>query len=120
METNDPPTQTEGIQVNTPASIPPSAPNPQSTSTKAVLALVLGILSLVCCGFFAGIPAILLGRSEMNASSQTPGAESNKTMARIGLITGIVGTALSALVALAYVLIFALGLSTAILKGNIH
>lgn len=121
METNFPPTSTEGQKIDSPSTIiPPSSPNPQTTNTRAIVALVLGILSLVCCGFFAGIPAIILGRVEMKASSQVSGAENNKTIAQIGFITGIIGTVFSALLALAYVLLFALGISTAILQGNVH
>src|SRR4051794_8995083 len=35
---------------------------PPKNSSKAVWALVLGILGLLCCGFFTGIPAIILGK----------------------------------------------------------
>jgi putative exporter of polyketide antibiotics len=65
------------------------------TNTKATWALVLGILSLVCCGLFAGIPAIILGnmaKSEIDASG---GSQTGRGMAQAGLVLGIIGLALS-------------------------
>jgi hypothetical protein len=57
-------------------------------------ALVLGILSIVCCGFLSGIPAIILGIQSKNAQEQ--GLASNGNIGNIGFILGIIGTALSA------------------------
>ncbi|HEU5044353.1 MAG TPA: DUF4190 domain-containing protein [Nocardioidaceae bacterium] len=82
-------------------SYPPPPPPPpgaggygyvqQQTNKKAIWALVLGILSLVCCGLFAGIPAIILGnmaRSEIDASG---GLQSGRGMAVAGFVLGIIG-----------------------------
>jgi hypothetical protein len=82
-------------------SYPPPPPPPpgaggygyvqQQTSKKAIWALVLGILSRVCCGLFAGIPAIILGnmaRSEIDASG---GLQSGRGMAVAGFVLGIIG-----------------------------
>ena len=49
-------------------------------------ALGLGIASLVCCGLFTGIPAIILGYLGMQAANE--GRASNKGMAIAGLIMG--------------------------------
>ena len=49
-------------------------------------ALGLGIASLVCCGIFTGIPAIILGYLGMQAANE--GRASNKGMAIAGLIMG--------------------------------
>ena len=60
------------------------------TNKKAIWALVLGILGLVCCGLFAGIPAIILGnmaKSEIDASS---GLQSGRGMAVAGFVLGII------------------------------
>jgi hypothetical protein len=69
------------------------------TNSKAIWALVLGILSLVCCSFFAGvfagIPAIILGnmaRTEIDASG---GIQSGRGMAVAGVVLGIIALALS-------------------------
>ena len=82
-------------------SYPPPPPPPpgaggygyvqQQTNKKAIWALVLGILSLVCCGLFAGIPAIILGnmaKSEIDASG---GLQSGRGMAVAGFVLGIIG-----------------------------
>ena len=58
-------------------------------------ALVLGILSIVCCGFLAGVPAIFIGRASEKA--QAEGLATNGNLGKVGFILGIVGTALSIL-----------------------
>src|SRR5471032_3246211 len=70
---------------------PPSA----GTESKASIALILGILSLVCFGIFAGIPAIVLGfmsRRDIERSGQTLGGGG---MAIGGIITGALGSLMS-------------------------
>ncbi len=94
-----PPNQTS------PVAPPPPPMAGQSSSGKAVAALILGILSLVCFGFLAGIPAIILGRMELKAIDQGLSPESNRTLAKVGYILGIVGTILTCLGLLAYIAI---------------
>ena len=71
---------------------PYGAPVPQGTNSKAVWSLVLGILGILCCGFFTGIPALILGRSAQNeiATSGQGGAG----MAKAGFILGIISIVL--------------------------
>ncbi|MCE9625686.1 MAG: DUF4190 domain-containing protein [Deltaproteobacteria bacterium] len=88
----------------------PAVGAPAQNNTKATIALVLGILSLVCCGFFAGIPALILGRSECKAIDEGRSPESNRTIAKLGWILGLVGTILSVLGALIYVGIIAMAI----------
>lgn len=66
---------------------------PQNGSGTA--ALILGILSLVCCGFFTGIPAIILGRKGVALADS--GLATNRGIAQAGFILGIIGTVLSVL-----------------------
>lgn len=62
---------------------------PQS---KAVWALVLGILAvLCCCGCFTGIPACIVGKLELDAISRGELPEDGKTMAIIGIVFGALG-----------------------------
>ncbi len=98
-----------------PTASAPAAPGakPQSNS-KAVISLVLGILSLLCCGFFAGIPAIIVGRSEVKAIDEGRADPTNRNLAQIGWILGLVGTILSAIGALVYIGIIAM----AIMQGK--
>ena len=55
------------IPVARPVEPPPAATAPPSASTRALASLILGVLSLVCMGFVAGIPAIILGSMELKA-----------------------------------------------------
>ncbi len=81
---------------------PPPPPLPQppgfgpgpsdAKNSLGVWALVLGILSVLCCGLVAGIPAIILGQKSKQAAAE--GMATNGTLGNVGFILGIVGTAL--------------------------
>jgi len=60
-----------------------------------VWALVLGIASILCCGIFAGVPAIITGVMGRNAANE--GRATNGSMATVGMVLGIVGVGLSIL-----------------------
>lgn len=99
------------------ADAPPNgSPPPPGASGKAIAALVMGILSLICCGFFAGIPAIIVGRSEMTAIREGRSPIAGESVAKVGYILGIIGTIFSCLVALGYLLVIALGLGAGLLE----
>jgi hypothetical protein len=79
---------------------PPYGGYPQKTNQKAIWSLVLGILSIICCGLLAGIPAIILGnlaKKEIDATGQ-PG----RGMAQAGFILGIISIAVTAISLLLY------------------
>jgi len=61
-------------------------------NSLGVWALVLGILSIVCCGLLAGIPAIILGNNSKKAAAE--GRATNGTLGNVGFILGIIGTVL--------------------------
>ena len=61
---------------------------PAGTNSKAVWALVLGILGLLCCGFFTGIPAIILGRGAQREIERT--GQQGRGLATAGFILGII------------------------------
>jgi len=67
------------------------------TSKKAIWALVLGILSIVCCGFFAGIPALILGNSAKREIGASAGAQTGSGMAQAGVVLGIISIVLTVL-----------------------
>jgi hypothetical protein len=82
---------------------------PPPNHPRAVPSLVLGILSLVLCGLFTGIPAMVMGRRairEIRASGGTLGGEG---MAEGGFWTGLVGTAWAAVAASIVFLVFVFG-----------
>lgn len=117
--------QDKGPSVNLPAGEPvvdsPSQASSgrASTSIRSIVSLVLGILSLTCCGFFTGIPAFFIGRAEMKGVDQGRVPEASRNLAKIGMILGIIGTGLSILGTLAYLAILALGLSTGFMRGGL-
>lgn len=81
----------------------PVAAAPGTNDTRAVTALVLGLLSMTCMGLFAGIPAIVIGAMSRKEIDRSQGALTGRGMAAGGIVTGLFGTGLS-LVALVAVL----------------
>lgn len=67
----------------------------------AIWALVLGIVSIVCCGLFSGIPAIVVGRAAEKAHAQ--GLANNGNLGKVGWILGIIGSAIWLVVGIFYV-----------------
>lgn len=87
-------------------SYPPPPPPPEEggygyvapqTNGKAIWALVLGILSIIPCGLFAGIPAVILGNMAKNEIDASGGVQSGRGMAVAGFVLGIIGVVLSVL-----------------------
>ena len=70
---------------------------PPPNHPRATLILVLGILSIPCCGLFTGIPAIILGRSALAEIDAAPGQYGGRGQVNAGYICGIIGTVLSVL-----------------------
>lgn len=64
-------------------------------SGTAIAALVLGILSFCCCGFLAGIPALVLGYIENGKISRGQASQKGKWMAVAGMVLGIISLLLS-------------------------
>jgi TRAP-type C4-dicarboxylate transport system permease small subunit len=84
-----------------PPVIPGAAPQ---QSSKATMAVVLGVLGIICCGFLAP-GAWYLASEEIKAIDAGRIAESNRGMAQVAKILGIIGTILLGL-ALLWVLFF--------------
>jgi hypothetical protein len=60
------------------------------TNKKSIWALVLGIVGLLCCGLFAGIPALILGRQAQKEIDASAGAQTGRGMATAGFVLGII------------------------------
>jgi hypothetical protein len=60
------------------------------SNKKAIWSMVLGILGLLCCGFFTGIPAIILGRQGQSEIDASGGAQGGRGMATAGFVLGII------------------------------
>jgi len=65
----------------------------QTGSNRATTALILGILSVVCCSF-CGPVAWWMGKQEVDAVRTGLSPAANEGMAKAGMILGIVGTVL--------------------------
>lgn len=97
------------ISIQTPPNSQPQA------STKAIVSLILGILSMLCCSVFTGIPAIILGRQEEKDIKAGKSPASGEAFAKIGWILGLISSILTVLIILMYAVIavfFTLGYKT--------
>jgi hypothetical protein len=75
----------------------------------AVASLVLGIVSLVACGFLTGIPAMVVGRKAVKAVDASNGRYGGRGLAQAGFWTGLVGTAYTGLITLVVIGVFVFG-----------
>lgn len=73
----------------------------------AVWSLVLGLVSMFVCGFIAGIPAIIVGRSAKRAVAA--GEANNGGMATAGIVLGWIAVAFTLLTLLAVIVLAATG-----------
>jgi hypothetical protein len=96
---------------------PPQPPRVAENHPKAVPALVLGILSLVCCGLFTGIPAIVMGRRAAADIRYHPQSYSGLGLARAGFWTGLIGTAWSVV---STVIVIGVFVSGGFVQGSSH
>lgn len=78
---------------------------PAGTNGKAIASLVLGILSLFCCGFISGIAAIILGKQAQQETAIS--GQNGAGLAQAGFILGIIGTVLSILGGIVYLIALA-------------
>jgi len=68
----------------------------------AVASLIVGIISLLCCGFILGPAAAIMGFISRNRIAASGGAIGGGGMAMAGLILGIVGFVLWIIFAIVY------------------
>jgi hypothetical protein len=77
-------------------------------SNRAMTALILGILSIMCTGFLTGIPAIIMGKMELIKIKAGKSNPAGNGIARAGFVLGIVGTVLTCLIVLTGIALIAL------------
>lgn len=86
-----------------PQPVPPQFGYPQGytpeppTTSKATIALVLGIVGLTVCPGAASIPAWIIGHDAVKEIDASNGTLGGRSVALAGKVTGIIGTALAAL-----------------------
>lgn len=79
----------------------------QSASSNAIASLVCGILAWTLCGALTGLPAAILGFSEIKRIERGEANPSGKGMAQWGAWLGLVNCVGTVLLVLAYVFFFA-------------
>jgi len=62
---------------------------------KALWSMIVGILSLICCGIVTGIVAIVLSQQAKREIAASGGMQTGAGQAQAGFILGIIGIALS-------------------------
>ncbi len=82
-----PPPQTGATSITVP---PPATAG--TTEPLAIWSFVLGVLSLICCGFILGIPAVICGHLALSKFQKEPQLQ-GKGLATAGLIIGYVAIA---------------------------
>ena len=89
--------------------MPPYGYPAPAQSGKATASLVLGIVSLAMCGFFAGIPAMILGNQAKKEIRASQGRIGGEGLATAGFVTGLIGTIWSAFAFLFVIGVFVFG-----------
>jgi len=78
---------------------------PAQTDDKAVISLVLGVLSLISFSILAGIPAIILGKTSRENIRASSGRLTGEGMATAGIVMGWVSVGLVGVVLLIVLLV---------------
>lgn len=98
-----PPTPGNASGAQAVVAAPQFVPAPQ-TDDKAVISLVLGILSLVSFSIFAGIPAIIVGKMSRDNIRASSGRLTGEGMATAGIVMGWISVGLAILILLVIIL----------------
>jgi hypothetical protein len=64
------------------------------TDSQATVSLVLGILSVFCCGIVLGPVALFMGNASRRRIDASGGAVGGYGLATAGMVLGIIGTVL--------------------------
>lgn len=99
--------QNQPIGQNTPFQPPPAGAGGEN-KTLAIVSLVMGILSLLCCNWFiVGLAAIITGFMARSKANSDPGAYGGGGLALAGIITGALSLLLGAVIWVLYFMGFA-------------
>jgi len=85
---------------------------------RGTLILVLGILSLVLCGFFTGIPAWIMGKGDLEKIKGGMMDPEGEGMTKAGMICGMISCILTLVCGGLYLLMMILGFGLAAGSGN--
>ena len=74
-----------------------SQPPAQTLSQLCLWSLILGIVSMACCGFLTAIPAVVCGHMGLSAVGDESGPQRGRAFAIAGLVMGYLSLVLSCL-----------------------
>jgi hypothetical protein len=95
--------QNQPVGQDSPFQPPPAGVAVGQNKTLAIVSLVLGILSLLCCSWFIpGIAAIVTGVMARGKAKKNPAQYGGEGLALGGIITGVISLILGAIVAVLY------------------
>lgn len=89
--------------------IPQTNPTGQLERGRGALILVLGILGLVMFGLITGIPAWVMGHTDLRRMREGKMESTDEGLTRAGMILGMIGTILSGLV-LVFIILIVIGI----------
>ena len=89
--------------------VPQTTPTGQLERGRGALILVLGILSLIMFGFITGIPAWVMGHTDLRRMREGKMESADEGLTRAGMILGIIGTLISGLI-LVFMILIVVGL----------
>jgi len=89
--------------------LPQTTPTGQLERGRGALILVLGILSLVMFGLITGIPAWVMGQTDLRRMREGKMETADEGLTRAGMILGIIGTLISGLI-LVFMILLVVGI----------
>lgn len=87
-------------------------PTAANGNQLALTSLICGIVAMLCCGLFTGIPAIITGFMARRQIAASAGAQSGQTQALWGIILGAVATVFTLIAAAIWLVVVLASSST--------
>jgi uncharacterized protein DUF4190/zinc ribbon protein len=87
----------------------PMHPKEAGASGRAVISMILSVISPFTCWLFLSVPGLILGKMEMNAIRDGQAPKAGETFAKIGFYVGLVVTMLSLVIPVIWLILVAIG-----------
>jgi hypothetical protein len=87
----------------------PAHPNEAGASGRAVISMILSVISPFTCWLFLSVPGLILGKMELNAIRDGQAPRAGETFAKIGYYVGLAVTVLSLVLPAIWFILLAIG-----------
>jgi uncharacterized protein DUF4190/zinc ribbon protein len=87
----------------------PMHPKEAGASGRAVISMILSVISPFTCWLFMSVPGLILGKMELNAIRDGQAPKAGETFAKIGFYVGLVVTLLSLVIPVIWLILVAIG-----------